>query len=74
MNDKWSAFVERCWPRYDTNGDGKLDRHEAMDFFRNTFSGCPASQFDSIFSMMDVDNNGTLDKLEMAQYMRDHCQ
>jgi Ca2+-binding EF-hand superfamily protein len=44
-----------------------------MVFFKNIFSGTPASQYDSYFTMMDVDGNGTINKSELIMFLRENC-
>ena len=66
-------MVEKLWPRYDKDKSGLLEKQEAMLFFKNIFSGTPASQYDSYFTMMDVDGNGTINKNELIMFLRENC-
>lgn len=34
IKDQWTDFVNQAWPRFDVNGNGVLDRDEAMKFIR----------------------------------------
>ena len=73
VKDQWTDIVDHYWPKFDKDGNGHLDRGEAMRFVRQVFTGTTPSQFDSYFEMMDADGSGTIDKVEMANFMRENC-
>jgi hypothetical protein len=60
--------VNLIWLKYDTNNSGDLDKQEALAFTREVIAtlepGLEISEyrFNKIFSRLDADNGGTLDK------------
>jgi hypothetical protein len=61
------------WPSYDQDASGELDLDEASRFYRAIFTGNSPADFHRTFAMMDADGSGTINKTEMAHFMREHC-
>ena len=69
--------VEKMWEEYDTDGNGYLDKEEAMKLIKNTMvemsSEVKNAEDDTIeeaFNQFDADGNGRIAKNEMANFIR----
>lgn len=73
VEDQWTQYVDGCWPKFDTDGSGELEKEEAMKFCRQLFTGSSPAEFERYFAIMDIDNSGAISKSEMAHFMRQNC-
>ena len=68
--------VDEIWSKYDTDGNGNLDKEETKQFVRDTLSdmsdgaGFNDEDFDQCFREFDKDNSGTIEKGEMVQFIK----
>ena len=71
-----SKCVDEIWGKYDTDGNGNLDKDETKQFVRDTLSdmsdgtGFNDEDFDQCFREFDKDNSGTIEKTEMVQFIK----
>ena len=62
--------------KYDTDGNGNLDKDETKQFVRDTLSdmsdgaGFNDDDFDQCFREFDKDGSGTIEKTEMVQFIK----
>ena len=66
--------VDEIWGKYDTDGNGNLDKDETKRFVRDSLSdiseGFNEKDFDQCFREFDKDNSGTIEKGEMVQFIK----
>ena len=68
--------VDEIWGKYDTDGNGNLDKDETKQFVRDTLSdmsdgaGFNDEDFDQCFREFDKDGSGTIEKGEMVQFIK----
>ena len=68
--------VDEIWSKYDTDGNGNLDKDETKQFVRDTLSdmsdgaGFNDEDFDQCFREFDKDGSGTIEKGEMVQFIK----
>ena len=78
-----NKVIEKCvndiWDSYDDDGSGTLDKDECKQFVINTMKEAMGPEvvetfsdddFDSAFSKVDLDGNGTIEKGEMVMFIR----
>ena len=66
--------VTRIWEDYDTSKDGYLTLAESRDFIRDSFGNTNTRVFsendiDALFSRIDSDGDGKINKGEMALFL-----
>ena len=69
----WQA-VGGIWRQFDTDNSGTLDRTEARALVEKALAdlghmGCSDEDFNELFAIIDKDNNGSLDPIEMFEFM-----
>ena len=74
------ALIDNIWHKYDDDKNGALDREETRKFLQETFGNLGQAEqlgelgdedyFDSIFAALDADGSGTVDKAEMAEFVK----
>ena len=77
---KLVALVDNIWKKYDTDGNGVLDKEEVRQFVADFVgssgaSGAKAEQqaddaFDEVFKAFDEDNSGSVDKEEVTAFIK----
>ncbi|EFA79943.1 calcium-binding protein [Heterostelium album PN500] len=55
--------------KYDTDGNGSLDRNEFIAFFKKRMPSYPSDQLVSLFEEFDSDKSGTIDFKELTVAM-----
>ena len=72
----FEKMVEQIWNDYDDDGNGFLDYNEAKSFAREFMLGLDENnifcenKFKLTFELVDEDKSGTIDKTEMASFIR----
>ena len=69
----WQA-VGSIWGEFDRDGSGTLDRTETRAFVEKALAdlghmGCSDEAFNDLFALIDEDNSGSLDPIEMYKFM-----
>ena len=68
--------VDEIWSKYDTDGNGTLDRSEMRTFVLETLrtsgvnKNLSQEEFDQIFAQFDVDESGVIERDEMAVFVK----
>ena len=68
--------VEEIWCKYDTDGNGCLDKEETKKFVQDTLVDMSDGgefnddDFDQCFAEFDKDNSGTVEKDEMVEFIK----
>ena len=73
----WQA-VGSIWGQFDTDQSGTLDKEEARAFVQKALFDighmpCSEEAFNDLFAIIDEDNSGSLDPLEMYRFMQEYC-
>ena len=66
--------VDRIYTDYDKNKDGYLTLEGAQDFIRDSFGqtmkgGTTEANIQDLFNRIDTDNNGKINKGELAMFI-----
>ena len=72
VKDQYSALVERVWPVFNKEGANELTYERAEQLLNALVTrGCKGERKVKM-ALIDVDNNGTISKAELAQFLREH--
>ena len=66
--------VNQIWSEYDKDKNGYLDKSEARKLAKVLYNlksedDLNDNVFETIFKQFDINNNGTIDQLEMAMFL-----
>ena len=67
------AEVEKIWIIFDLDCSGRLDRDEVKDYIKfmsEQVLDLDEKQIDELYSLIDTDNDGSIDKEEMMIFLR----
>merc|ERR1719221_2159687 len=70
-NQRMSALdkVERLFHRFDTDGNGAIDKQEMLDTYKASQTHSPEKKADRVMQKFDADSNGQIDQAEaLKQY------
>ena len=77
MDNVIKMCVDAIWDKYDTDLNGSLDKEETKRFVQDTISDVADTtqvfndrDFDQCFAEFDVDGSGTIEKDEMADFIK----
>ena len=76
IDDIIDKCVDDIWKKYDTDGNGTLDKSETRKFVQHTLVEMEVNDkfndddFDGTFSEFDKDGNGTISKDEMRVFIK----
>ena len=69
--------VEDLWKKFDTDGNGYLDKNETKAFVIETLGSAgfgsndfTQEQFDEVWVTLDTDKSGKIEKPEMLKFLR----
>ena len=68
--------VDEIWAKYDSDGNGYLDKQETKQFVKDTLQdmsdgdGFNDGDFEECFSEFDKDGSGTIEKEEMVEFIK----
>ena len=66
-----AAEVEKIWITYDLDQNGVLDFPEVKVYLKKVCPHMPEDQLIHVFNRMDTNKNGTIDKEEMAVFVKE---
>lgn len=73
---KIQSMVDEIWAKFDTDGNGHLDKAETYKLALETIAAVQPGmelseeQFETLFTSIDKDGSGKIVKLEMAHFIK----